>query len=102
MAKETNARRKELRQKYVDELRLWMTPITKAMELLVGFGDALGKDWVKSESVRVFEAAIAHEDIKVAGDIVALYADTLGKDWTSQAQPQVAQLREAKKKAQAQ
>ena len=78
-----------------------VSPITQAMELLVGFGDALGKDWVSSESVRVFDAALAHEDVKVAGDIVSLYADTLGKPWSEGASKKVADLKEALKKKKA-
>jgi len=70
-----------------------ITPITQAMELLVGFGDALGQDWVSSEAVRVFEAALAHEDLKVASDVVSLYSDTLGREWAEQANEQVNALK---------
>jgi len=79
MAKETNARRKELRQKYVDELRLWMTPITKAPGLgtLNGFGTrlygsyqrrpdgtAIGTQWVTALYLPVLPlGAYLYEDV---------------------------------------
>jgi hypothetical protein len=104
---EAIAGRKELVQGWLDEalaiaageIPEGATPAQDALQLVVGFGDALGPEWIEVQAERLFEAAMAIEQAKVASDVLSLHGDLLGDEWSDEANLRLQKLEEKLEKA---
>ena len=70
------------------------TPSQDALDMIIGFGDALGPEWVKEQALRLFEVAMEAEAAKVASDVLALHGTMLGLEWSDVANLRLQKLEE--------